>query len=96
MDDVASSWDDTVTDHRDRRRQSIIDATMTLVAERGLSDVSMAEVAKAAGIGRATLYRYFPGVEEIVAERVLGLPHDVDVAKGLSWSEAQRVSGRAS
>jgi alkylation response protein AidB-like acyl-CoA dehydrogenase len=26
----------------------------------------------------------------IVAERVLGLPHDVDVAKGLSWSEAQR------
>ncbi len=28
----------------------------------------------------------------IIAERVLGLPHDVDVAKGLSWSEAQRVS----
>jgi alkylation response protein AidB-like acyl-CoA dehydrogenase len=26
----------------------------------------------------------------IVAERVLGLPHDVDVAKGLTWSEAQR------
>jgi alkylation response protein AidB-like acyl-CoA dehydrogenase len=32
----------------------------------------------------------------IVAERVLGLPHDVDVAKGLSWSEAQRAVGRAS
>lgn len=72
MDDVASTWDDTLTDHRDRRRQSIIDATMVLVAERGLSDVSMAEVAKAAGIGRATLYRYFPGVEQIVAEHVLG------------------------
>ncbi len=27
----------------------------------------------------------------IVAERVLGLPHDVDVQHGLSWSEAQRV-----
>jgi alkylation response protein AidB-like acyl-CoA dehydrogenase len=27
----------------------------------------------------------------IIAERVLGLPHDVDVAKGLSWAEAQRV-----
>ncbi len=72
MGDVASTWDDTVTEHRDRRRQSIIDATMSLVAERGMADVSMAEVAKAAGIGRATLYRYFPGVEEIVAERVLG------------------------
>jgi alkylation response protein AidB-like acyl-CoA dehydrogenase len=32
----------------------------------------------------------------IVAERVLGLPHDVDVAKGLSWAEAQRAAGRAS
>ena len=34
----------------------------------------------------------------IVAERVLGLPHDVDVHQGLSWSEAQRVgsSERAS
>ena len=27
----------------------------------------------------------------IVAERVLGLPHDVDVQQGLSWSEAQRA-----
>jgi alkylation response protein AidB-like acyl-CoA dehydrogenase len=32
----------------------------------------------------------------IVAERVLGLPHDVDVAKGLSWADAQRAAGRAS
>jgi alkylation response protein AidB-like acyl-CoA dehydrogenase len=32
----------------------------------------------------------------IVAERVLGLPHDIDVQSGLSWSEAQRVAGRAS
>jgi alkylation response protein AidB-like acyl-CoA dehydrogenase len=27
----------------------------------------------------------------IIAERVLGLPRDVDVATGMSWSEAQRV-----
>ena len=26
----------------------------------------------------------------IVAERVLGLPHDVDDAAGLTWAEAQR------
>ena len=31
----------------------------------------------------------------IIAERVLGLPHDIDVAKGLSWAEAQRVAGKA-
>ena len=29
----------------------------------------------------------------IVAERVLGLPHDVDVQQGLSWSVAQRSAG---
>ncbi len=27
----------------------------------------------------------------IVAERVLGLPHDIDVHQGLGWSEAQKV-----
>jgi hypothetical protein len=29
----------------------------------------------------------------IVAERVLGLPHDVDVLQGMSWAETQRVRG---
>lgn len=32
----------------------------------------------------------------IVAERVLGLPHDQNVEQGMSWSEAQRAAGRAS
>jgi alkylation response protein AidB-like acyl-CoA dehydrogenase len=31
----------------------------------------------------------------IVAERVLGLPHDIDVNKGLSWTDAQRAAGRS-
>jgi alkylation response protein AidB-like acyl-CoA dehydrogenase len=31
----------------------------------------------------------------IIGERVLGLPHDVDVAKGLSWAEAQRLAAKA-
>ena len=30
----------------------------------------------------------------IIAERVLGLPHDVDVTKGLTWAETQRVGAR--
>lgn len=32
----------------------------------------------------------------IVAERVLGLPHDVNVTAGMTWAEAQRATGRAS
>ena len=31
----------------------------------------------------------------IIGERVLGLPHDVDVAKGLSWAEAQRMAAKS-
>jgi alkylation response protein AidB-like acyl-CoA dehydrogenase len=32
----------------------------------------------------------------IVAERVLGLPHDVNVTAGMTWAEAQRAGGRES
>ena len=37
-----------------------------LVAQRGLHAVTMSEIAQAAGIGRATLYKYFPDVEAIL------------------------------
>ena len=30
----------------------------------------------------------------ILAERVLGLPHDVDVEEGLSWAESRRSGAR--
>ena len=31
----------------------------------------------------------------IVAERVLGLPHDVDVTAGMTWAEASRATASA-
>ncbi len=31
----------------------------------------------------------------IVAERVLGLPHDVDVTAGMTWAESMRVTASA-
>ena len=31
----------------------------------------------------------------IIGERVLGLPHDVDVTSGLTWAESQRAASRA-
>jgi hypothetical protein len=30
----------------------------------------------------------------IVAERVLGLPHDIDVQAGMTWAEGQRAAAR--
>jgi AcrR family transcriptional regulator len=43
-----------------------MDTTAALVAEHGLLSVTMSQVAEETGIGRATLYKYFPDVEAIL------------------------------
>ncbi len=44
----------------------ILDTTVALVAEHGLASVAMSQIAEQSGIGRATLYKYFPDVEAIL------------------------------
>lgn len=60
-------WSDTIEAHRRTVRDATIDATAALVAEHGLRAVTMSQVAEATGIGRATLYKYFPDVEAILS-----------------------------
>ncbi len=60
-------WTDTIAAHRHEVRDAIMDTTAALVAERGLRSVTMSQIAERTGIGRATLYKYFPDVEAIVA-----------------------------
>lgn len=60
-------WTDTVATHREEVRQAVLDAAGQLVARDGLWAVSMSRLAEAAGIGRATLYKYFADVEEVLA-----------------------------
>jgi TetR/AcrR family transcriptional repressor of mexCD-oprJ operon len=50
---------------RDRTAAAIIDSAATVLAVRGEA-ASMEEIANSAGIGRATLYRYFPNREELL------------------------------
>jgi AcrR family transcriptional regulator len=59
-------WDNTIEAHRREVRDAILDTTGALVAEHGLRSVTMSQIAEETGIGRATLYKYFPGVEEIL------------------------------
>jgi AcrR family transcriptional regulator len=59
-------WSQTIEAHRDAVREATIAATAALVAEHGLSGVTMSQIAKDTGIGRATLYKYFPDVESIL------------------------------
>jgi len=59
-------WTETVETHRHEVREAILDATSRLVQSRGLLAVTMSDIADATGIGRATLYKYFPDVETIL------------------------------
>lgn len=59
-------WTETIEGHRQEVRQAILDATATLAAEHGLLSVTMSRIAEETGIGRATLYKYFPDVEAIL------------------------------
>jgi AcrR family transcriptional regulator len=43
-----------------RNRARLLEAASRLIAERGAQQVSLEEVAAAAGVGRATLFRRFP------------------------------------
>jgi AcrR family transcriptional regulator len=63
---VPRLWKATIEAHRREVRDAILDTTAALVAEHGLRAVAMSQIAEATGIGRATLYKYFSGVEAIL------------------------------
>jgi AcrR family transcriptional regulator len=50
--------------HHDRTASAILDAAAHALAER--TDASMSDLASAAGVGRATLYRYYPSREALL------------------------------
>jgi AcrR family transcriptional regulator len=76
---VPKLWTETIDAHRAAVRDAVLKTTAALVAEHGLTSVTMSRIAKDSGIGRATLYKYFPDVESILLawhERRIG--HHLD------------------
>ncbi len=63
---VPKLWNETIEGHRRAVRDATLDTTAVLVAEHGLRSVTMSRIAEETGIGRATLYKYFPDVEAIL------------------------------
>lgn len=59
-------WTDTIETHRREVRDAILDAAAVLATEHGVLGVTMSQIAEETGIGRATLYKYFPDVESIM------------------------------
>ena len=63
---VPRLWSETIEAHRREVRDAILDMTADLVGEHGLRSVTMSQIAEETGIGRATLYKYFPDVDAIL------------------------------
>ena len=63
---VPKLWNQTIEAHRRDVRDAVIDTTGRLVSTEGALAVTMSRVASDTGIGRATLYKYFPDVESIL------------------------------
>jgi AcrR family transcriptional regulator len=62
-------------DSRERARDRLLDAALQLFVERGYVAVRVEDIARAAGISRASFYKHFSEREEILAElfaRLLG------------------------
>jgi AcrR family transcriptional regulator len=63
---VPKLWNDTIDAHRHQVREAILSTAAALVDQYGLRGVTMSQIAEQTGIGRATLYKYFPDVEAIL------------------------------
>lgn len=59
-------WNDTIEAHRRDVREAILDATAALVTTAGPRSVTMSRIAQDTGIGRATLYKYFPDLYAVL------------------------------
>jgi AcrR family transcriptional regulator len=92
-------WNETIEAHRHDVRNAIVEATAELVNEHGLMSVTMSQIAEHSGIGRATLYKYFPDIESIlsawhhqqVAHHLGQLGEIRDQSGGSAWERLERV-----
>jgi AcrR family transcriptional regulator len=65
-DVIPKLWHQTIQAHRREVHDAILETAAALVAKHGLRSVTMSQIAEETGIGRATLYKYFSGVEPIL------------------------------
>lgn len=82
---VPRLWTETIEEHRRAVHDATLDAFAGLIGEHGLASVTMSQLASAAGIGRATLYKYFPDIESVLVAW-----HERQIARHLHLLEQAR------
>ena len=100
--EVLPVQDDDVTGHRDgdpypgrrpgrprseRAEHAILDAALELFAESGVAGVCIEAVAARAGVGKATIYRRWPGKEELLLDALGTLKSPFPEPRGESVRE---------
>ncbi|HYA49985.1 MAG TPA: TetR/AcrR family transcriptional regulator [Streptosporangiaceae bacterium] len=67
--------------------QAIIDATLSLFAESGPEGLCIERVAAKAGVGKATIYRRWPGKEDLLLDAITALKAPMPEPAGRSARE---------
>src|ERR687897_102301 len=62
-----------------RADRAILAATLALMADRGVEDLRIDDVAEQAGVGKATIYRRFRSKDELVTAAVAALVGEIAV-----------------
>jgi len=71
----------------ERAEQAILDATLDAIADRGVDGVGCEDVAARAGVGKATLYRRWPGKEDLLIAAFASLKSPLPEPRGESVRE---------
>ena len=63
----------------ERADRAILDATLRLIAERGVNELRIDDVAERARVGKATIYRRYRSKDELVGAAVTSLVSEISI-----------------
>ena len=76
------------------RRRDLIDAALSIVAERGFAETTVARICHAAGVSRGLISHYFAGKDELLLESYRRLADELgaETAKAMRAGDGDPVS----
>ena len=76
------------------RRRALIKATLSIIAERGFAETTVARICDAAGVSRGLISHYFAGKEALLLETYRGLSPELaaETAKAMNESNGDPMS----
>ncbi|MCH7555569.1 MAG: transcriptional regulator BetI [Proteobacteria bacterium] len=76
------------------RRRALIDATLSIIAERGFAETTVARICDAAGVSRGLISHYFAGKDALLLEAYRRLSHELaaETAKAMNEGNGDPMS----